>query len=81
MKCASAEARVRYYLGGVALRGIAFGGTVGGARASYKSYERTREIASGVKLGVGGKRVFYSSDGERLTGAYPTSRIAPGWAF
>ena len=34
-----------------------------------------------LALGVGGKRVWYGANGDRLVGAYPTTRIAIGWAF
>jgi hypothetical protein len=34
-----------------------------------------------IALGLGGKRIWYGRKGERLAGAYPTSRIAIGWAF
>ena len=41
----------------------------------------SRSDRMAIALGVGGKRVFFGANGERLTGAYPTSRIAIGWAF
>jgi hypothetical protein len=40
---------------------------------------RTDRLA--LILGLGGKRIFYTSNGDRFAGAYPTSRIALGWAF
>ena len=56
------------------------GGVKVGVEADYNwLLGRSRRLA--MALGVGGKRIFYSASGTHLEGAYPTSRIAIGWAF
>jgi hypothetical protein len=106
----SLEGKVRYYLGGVALRGFSVGATVGGTSAHVKedgpiSSEDSGRL-SGIKLGteldylwrlgrsdrlglavgLGAKRVFYSASASNqaraaVNVAYPTARLAIGWAF
>ena len=51
-----------------------------GSEADYNwLLGRSQRLA--LALGVGAKRIFYSTRGDRLADTYPTSRIAIGWAF
>jgi hypothetical protein len=60
-------------------RGTANGVKVG-AEVDYNwLLGRSERLA--LALGLGGKRIWYGAAGDRLAGAYPTSRVAIGWAF
>lgn len=93
------DAIIRYYPSAQAIRGFAFGGSVGYSRVSEacSGCSSTSGFAIGVRgdyvwilgqdqrftvaAGIGAKRLFYSSDGDRGSTALPIGRLSVGYAW